>query len=80
MTKIDRAIEVLKDDGYFRKQLETNYHGQEKFVTRLRNKHGQVIKGIGIKTFFALEDEGVLVQRHVRASSTWASEYVWKGE
>ena len=76
MSRTEQALEVLKSGGFFRKQLETQYRGGEKFVTRLRDNSGHVVKGVGIKTFFELEDAGCLSHRPCLSSSTWPSEYV----
>jgi hypothetical protein len=78
MTKTERALEVLKSGGYFRKQLESTYRNGEQFKTRLRDANGHVVSGIGIKTFFALEDAGKLAYRPCTSSSVWPSEYQLK--
>lgn len=75
-TKAQKALEVLKDGGYWRKQLETSYRGGEKFKTRLRNAEGRVVPGFGIKTFCEHEDAGVLTHKECSSSSVWPQE--WK--
>ena len=70
------ALNILKDGGYFRKQLETQYRGGEKFETRLRDKDRKVVKGLGIKTFFELQDAGLLQYRPCPSSSTWPEEWI----
>lgn len=76
MTQQQKALEVLAAGGYFRKQLETQYRGGEKFVTRLRYASGTIVKGVGIKTFFELESAGKLQWRECASSSVWPSEWV----
>lgn len=67
------AIEVLKAGGYFRKQLETKFNGREQFVYRLRDARGQVVKGIGFKTFCELE--ATLIRKECERSSVWPQEW-----
>jgi hypothetical protein len=76
MTRKDKALEVLRNGGYFRKALETQYRGSEKLVTRLRDKGGNVVGGIGYKTWAELYDAGLLSWRQAPKSTTWPSEYV----
>ena len=76
--RFETALEVLREGGYFRKALETNYHGVEKFVTRLYTADNKVVKGVSIKTFFELEDKGLLKFRPTPASSVWPTEHVLK--
>jgi hypothetical protein len=52
----EKAIEVLKAGGFFRKMLERSYMGGEKFVTRLIAADRSVVKGVGASTFRALKD------------------------
>lgn len=73
--RMDMAIKVLADGGYFRKQLETHYHGGEKFKVRLRNKNGDVVDGIGGATLYALIDAGKLKKRPCERSSVWPEEW-----
>lgn len=70
-----RAYEALQAGGYFRKQLQTQYRGGEKFETRLHDASGQVVPGIGYKTWAELSDAGVLASRPVQRSSAWPSEW-----
>ncbi len=79
MSKIETALKVLAEGGYFRHQLETQYRGGEKFVTRLRDKNGHVVKGVGFQTRIKLEDAGKLKKRATLPSSTWPEEWVLKG-
>jgi len=73
--KAQKALEVLEAGGYWRKQLETQWRGGEKFVTRLRSAEGRVVPGFGFKTFCEHEDAGLLFQRDCPASSTWPQEW-----
>lgn len=73
MTKTEKALEVLKAGGYFRKALETQYRGGEKFEMRLRNAQGEVVKGFGYATFYALEKS--LKNRACQSSSVWPQEW-----
>lgn len=70
-----RAHAVLQSGGYFRKQLESQYRGGEKFETRLRDASGQVVPGIGYKTWAELSDAGLLASRPVPRSTVWPSEW-----
>jgi recombinational DNA repair protein RecT len=73
-----KALEVLEAGGKFRKQLETQYRGGEKFEMRLKNAQGQVVKGIGYQTFCELVDARKLtyVHPHDAVSSVWPQEWV----
>ena len=73
MSKIETAMEVLKNGGYFRKALERNYHGGETFVTRLRTAGGHIVRGVGFQTFLKLENQ--LQYRECAPSSTWPQEW-----
>lgn len=73
------AVEVLKAGGFFRKALESTYMG-EKFVTRLKTATGGTVSGVGAATFQKLWAEGKLASRPCSKSSTFPSEYAWKGE
>lgn len=70
-----RAYEALQAGGYFRKQLESQYRGGEKFETRLHDASGQVVPGIGYKTWAELSDAGLLASRPVPRSTVWPSEW-----
>lgn len=75
--RAEKAWSILEEGGYFRHALESNHFtGREQFKTRLYNKDRQVVKNIGIKTRFELEDAGLLQTRPCPTSSTWPSEYV----
>lgn len=74
--RTELAIEILKNGGYFRKQLETQYRGGEKFHTRLRNANRQIVKGVGFQTWAELEDSGMLQRRECLSSSVWPEEWV----
>lgn len=71
--RTQQAIEVLKSGGYFRRQLETQYRGGEKFVYRLRAADGSVVKGFGFQTYRKLQ--GQLVRKECCSGSTWPSEW-----
>jgi hypothetical protein len=75
MSRAEKALEILKAGGYFRKQLETQYRGGEKFVYRLHAAGGAVVHGIGFQTWAALEKAGKLKRLHCFRSSVWPSEW-----
>lgn len=62
--RAERALEVLKEGGYFRYALERHWHGGEKFMWRLHGKHGGVIKGFG---FHAAHELKHLMEREFGA-------------
>ena len=70
------AMEVLQAGGYFRKQLERQFHGYEQFQYRLREADGAVVKGIGFQTWNALHEAGLLTVKDCAKSSVWPQE--WK--
>ena len=75
MSKIETAMEVLKNGGYFRKALKTDsYTHREMFHTQLRDASGQVVRGIGFQTFVKLESK--LQSRECAVSSSWPQEWV----
>lgn len=75
--RAEKAWGILDDGGFFRHALEMNrYTGREQFQTRLYDNNRQIVKGIGIKTRFELEDAGLLQTRECPKSSTWPTEYV----
>ena len=79
MTKREElALTILKEGGYFRKQLETGYQGREKFKERLRDKNGRVVAGVGGATLYKFEREGLLKKRACPSSSVWPTEWVLK--
>ena len=79
MTKTEIALQVLQEGGYFRKALETDsYTHREQFHYRLRRADRSIVKGIGIKTYFALESH--LTMRACPSSSTWPTEWVLLSE
>lgn len=80
MTKTTKALETLKAGGYFRKALERSYHGGEKFKTRLYTAGGDVVKGVGEVTFYALLDAKALRNRDCIRSSAYAQEWEWCSE
>jgi hypothetical protein len=73
--KATKALDILKAGGYWRKQLETQWRGGEKFVTRLRDANGRIVPGFGIKTFFEHQDAGVIQSRDCPSSSVWPQEW-----
>jgi hypothetical protein len=77
-----KALEILKAGGKFRKALETQFKGGEKFAMRLRDAQGQIVKGIGFQTFYELVDAKVLSYHrpHDSVSSAWPQEWVLCGE
>ena len=77
--RTQKAIEVLKQGGCFRRALETQYRGNEQFEYRLRDKSGQVVKGFGFATFHELETSGMLPYRACPSSTVYPTEYVLKG-
>jgi hypothetical protein len=70
------AMEVLQAGGYFRKQLERQYHGREQFQYRLREANGAVVKGVGFQTWRVLHEAGLLAYKPCEKSSVWPEE--WK--
>lgn len=76
----ETAIEVLKNGGFFRKALERNYHGGETFVTRLRDAQGRVVKGVGCKTLWELQDAGLIQSRPCCSGSTFPQEWELRAE
>lgn len=77
-SRAQQAVEVLKAGGKFRKALETQYRGGEKFQMRLRDAQGRVVKGFGFQTFYELVDARLLayVHAHDSVSSVWPQEWV----
>lgn len=75
MTKTAKALETLKAGGYFRKALERSYQGGEKFATRLYAANGDVVKGVGAVTFYAMLDAKSLRSRECIRSSAYAEEW-----
>lgn len=77
MTKrIQEAVEVLRAGGYWRKALETEYRGGEKFHTRLRANGGTAVKGFGLKCHAAMVAAGMLQRRECCTTSCWPEEWV----
>lgn len=76
--RAEKALEILKAGGKFRKALETEFRGGEKFHMRLRDENGQVVKGIGFQTFYELIDAGKLSYQHPynSKSSAWPQEWI----
>lgn len=72
------ALEILRAGGKFRKQLETVYGGREQFKMRLIDSRGARVSGVGFKTFYELQDAGLLLSRraHDARSSAWPEEWV----
>lgn len=57
MTKVEKALSVLLNGGYFREMLEKNsYTKREVFTVRLIDNSNNIVKGIGSSVFFKLED------------------------
>lgn len=75
-----KALEVLNNGGYFRKALETQYRGGEKFEYRLREKNGMVVRGIGFATHYELLKAGYLTNRACERSTVWPEEWVLSRE
>lgn len=76
MNRTETATAVLAQGGYFRKQLEIKYMGREQFVTRLRDANGQIVRGVGFKTWAELQDSGKLRSRSCAPSSCWPEEWI----
>ena len=74
VNRTQQAIEVLSAGGFFRKALETQYRGGEKFAYRLHDATGAIIKGVGFVTFTELESQ--LMTRDCARSSVWPTEWV----
>lgn len=77
--KAQKALAILEAGGYWRKQLETQWRGGEKFVTRLRDASGRVVPGFGIKTFFEHEHANILTSKECSLSSVWPQEWKLRG-
>src|SRR5262245_15033126 len=73
-----QALDILRNGGYFRNQLESGWQGREQFKTRLRNAKGQVVPGLGFATLEELKGFGYIRQRDCLSSSTWPSEFELK--
>lgn len=67
-----KALAVLADGGQFVERLERNYRGHMKFVTRLQDAAGAVVKGIGGQTCRELSAcaGGVLVSSEIHSTGT----------
>lgn len=64
MNKRERmAEEVLAAGGVFRKMLERNYYGHEKFEMRLLDKNREIVKGVGFAAWLAMEKRGLLERK-----------------
>lgn len=74
--RAEKALEVLRNGGYFRRALETQSRGGEKFAYRLRDKTGAIVKGIGFATYNELDKAGMLSYRPCARSSVWPTEWV----
>ena len=75
--KAKRALAILKEGGFFRKMLHTQYRGGEKFETHFHEKNGGIVPGIGIKTYFELDDAGYLISRSgIPRGTDFRSEYL----
>ncbi len=70
-----RAVEVLKEGGYFRRQLERVHSGREQFVYRLHTASGGVVPGFGFQTQNNLHAMGALRSRSCPVSTVWPSEW-----
>lgn len=73
--RTQKAIEILKQGGYFRRALETQFRGNEQFEYRLRDKSGQVVKGFGFATFHELSTKNMLSYRACPSSTVWPTEW-----
>lgn len=62
-----KALEILKEGGYFKYALEKGYLGREQFQWHLHTKTGFVVKGYGAKTAHELEH---LMKREFGAAFT----------
>jgi hypothetical protein len=69
------AKELMAKGAYWRKQLETQWRGGEKFETRLY-MDGYPVKGYGFKTHLEMEDAGLLKYKPCARSTTWPSEWI----
>lgn len=80
--RAEQALEVLKAGGKFRKALETQYRGGEKFAMHLYDAGGKVVKGFGFQTFYELIDAKKLTYVHPydARSSAWPQEWFLCGE
>jgi len=70
------ALEILRAGGYWRKALERTYHGTEQFCYRLYTAGGEVVKGYGFQTWYAMEQGRLLQWRQCERSTVWPEEWV----
>ena len=55
-----KALNLLKDGGYMVERLERDsYTNKEQFKTRFMDNKMNIIKGLGVKTKFELEDNNI---------------------
>ena len=74
-----KALDVLKNGGYFRSELENNYFGVEVFKYHLFTKEGETVKGVGIKTFLHFQEKKLLKRKECVLYSTFPSEWeLWE--
>ena len=79
MSRTDTALDVLRDGGHISYLLIHNdYTGISKFGYRLYDKNNVRVKGFGFKTFFALDDAGMLKKSFPADSSSWTTIYKLK--
>lgn len=74
------AVEILRNGGFFRKALESQYKGGEKFKTRLYAAGSTpwprfAVKGFGYQTWQELLGAGILQSRPCSPSSVWPEEW-----
>lgn len=60
--RIRKAYDVLNRGGYWRTTLERTFTGK-RYVTRLHNRYGDIVKGAGPKTFDELRGMDLLIPR-----------------
>lgn len=60
-SRVRRAYDVLNKGGYWRNTVERTFTGDQ-YVTRLHNRWGDAVKGVGSKTFDELRSMDLLVR------------------
>lgn len=74
-SRAQKAIQVMRTGGYFRRALEPYYKGGEKFKTWLYNANRTRHPGVGYQTWQELIGYGIIASRYCAPSSTWPEEW-----
>jgi len=73
--KNQKVIEICRNGGYVKYQLEKNYFGQEKFQIRVYDLNGDVVKGFGYKAIYNAIASGILIKKEIPNTSAYAT--IW---